>query len=80
MLVDGGGGSFIYVQFWIESWEDMPDMISLILMPRICCTLWDGDSCDSEQPGSDFKGVIFTFSSGKNEIRQRQRDKTTATR
>ena len=38
-------------------------------MPRKCCTLWDGESCDSGQPGTDFKGVIFTFPSGGARIR-----------
>ena len=43
-------------------------------MPRKCRTLWDSESCDFGQHGSDFKGVIFTFPSGKNEKRQRQRE------
>ena len=41
-------------------------------MPRKCCALWDGESYDSGQPGSDLKKVIFTFPSDKNEKRQRQ--------
>ena len=45
---------------------------SLILMPRNYCTLWDGQFCDTGQPGSDFKGVIFTSPSCKNKKRQRQ--------
>ena len=43
-------------------------------MPRKCCALWDGISCDSGQPGSDFIGTMFTFPSGKSEKRQRQRE------
>lgn len=46
---------------------------SLILMPRICCTLQEEGSCDSGQPESEFKGFIFTFPYDKNEKRQCQR-------
>lgn len=45
----------------------------MILMRRKCCTLRDEKPCNSGQPGSNFRGVIFTFPSGKNKNRQRQR-------
>ena len=45
----------------------------VIDMPRKCCTLWDGKSCDSGQSKSDFKGTIFTFPSGKSDKRKFQR-------
>ena len=43
-------------------------------MPRKCCTLYDGKSCDSGREGNDFKGTLFTFPSDKSEERQHERE------
>ena len=47
----------------------MSDMFSTDPDAMECCTLWVAEFCGSEQPGSDFKGIIFTFPSGKNELK-----------
>ena len=38
-------------------------------MHQKCCALWDGQFCGSGKPGTDFKGVIFDFSSGNKELK-----------